>query len=143
VYYLHHKIPCYHITSCTILVEDPAIGNLAFSGFKFADLSGETCISDEDGCIGACPLDALCYEEDGEIFWLQQRDPNVWEAYAPVATSPVNVTRVDIGDKLEATAKAVGGKAIRCEIVLVSRYTELHRHASRSTSLTLMAILLV
>jgi hypothetical protein len=70
---------------------------------------------------GSVPVEFLCYFDDLKVWWLQQRTGNAWQAYAPAdpdTSTPVDVTAVDVGDKLES-ALDLKSKQIRTEFTLL------------------------
>jgi len=94
---------------------------------------------DEDDIVPPARVspDILCYygrenlginEDTGEqqwgalnLWWLQQRTPNKWQAFTttdPDTTTPVVVTGVDFGDLLES-ADPISQKQVRTEVVLL------------------------
>lgn len=72
------------------------------------------------------PEDDVCYYDidapvgdNPQVWWLQQRDANQWQAFNPLATQPVAVTGVDWGDDLESRDNFNTRSIIRTEVVLL------------------------
>lgn len=87
--------------------------------------------ADEDGVPDMCttgvpvgssvPGDEVCYYDGVDMWWLQQRAPNRWQAFDPVdpdPTTPVVVSAIDWGDLLESTP-ALNLRKIRTEVTLM------------------------
>jgi len=83
-------------------------------------------IANTDACTtgttgGPVAPEFLCYYDGVKIWWLQQRPANKWQAYPPGdpdTSTPVDVTAVDVGDKLES-ALDLKSKQIRTEFTLL------------------------
>jgi len=90
----------------------------------FADVASTSdCTTGTAG--GPVPVEFLCYFDGATVWWLQQRTANKWQAYPPEdpdTSTPVDVTAVDVGDKLES-ALALNSKQIRTEFTLLMNAT--------------------
>ena len=77
------------------------------------------------------PEDAVCYYDveapvgdSPQVWWLQQREANQWQAYNPMATQPVAITGVDWGDDLESRDNFNTRSVIRTEVVLLKNVVD-------------------
>ncbi len=74
----------------------------------------------------AVPEDAVCYYDveapvsaGPQVWWLQQREANKWQAFNPPATQAIAITGVDWGDDLESRDNFNTRSIIRTEVVLL------------------------
>jgi hypothetical protein len=67
------------------------------------------CYFDVEAPVGANP----------QVWWLQQREANKWQAFNPLATQSVAITGVDWGDDLESRDNFNTRSIIRTEVVLL------------------------
>ena len=77
------------------------------------------------------PEDAVCYYDveapvgdSPQVWWLQQRDANKWQAFNPLATQAIAITGVDWGDDLESRDNFNTRSIIRTEVVLLKNVAE-------------------
>ena len=77
------------------------------------------------------PEDAVCYYDieapvgdSPQVWWLQQREANKWQAFNPLATQSVAITGVDWGDDLESRDNFNTRSIIRTEVVLLKNVVD-------------------
>ena len=77
------------------------------------------------------PEDAVCYYDieapvgdSPQVWWLQQREANQWQAYNPMATQTIAITGVDWGDDLESRDNFNTRSIIRTEVVLLKNVAD-------------------
>jgi hypothetical protein len=86
--------------------------------FAPVDDPAADCFTGDTGGLPV-PEDDVCYYDGTQVWWLQQRDANQWQAFNPLATEPVAVTGVDWGDDLESRDNFNTRSVIRTEVVLL------------------------
>ena len=86
--------------------------------FAPVDNPATQCFTGDTGGLPV-PEDDVCYYDGTQVWWLQQRDANKWQAFNPLATQSVAVTGVDWGDDLESRDNFNTRSVIRTEVVLL------------------------